>query len=73
VPFVGDRGFIVINSLAAFLLGVIQNFAIDTEFTISRSICPGLVVVLAVVVVVNNCCLCCCSFVVAFVSVIVEV
>jgi len=51
VPFVGDTGFIVINLLAAFLLGVIHNFAVDTEFTISCSICPGLVVVLAVVVV----------------------
>jgi len=36
---------------AAFFLGMVQNFAIGTEFTVSRCVGFGLVGVLAVVVV----------------------
>jgi len=34
LSFLIDTGLIVFNSFLAFLLGVVQYFAIDTEFTI---------------------------------------
>jgi hypothetical protein len=55
LSFACDTWFVVINSLTAFFLGVIHNFAVDTEFTISGSVgfgLVGLVVVLPVAVVV---------------------
>ncbi len=51
----GDTWFVVIDTLMALLLGVIHYFAVDTKFTISGSVGPGLVglvVVLSVAVVV---------------------
>jgi hypothetical protein len=50
-----DTWFVFIDSLTAFLLGVIHYFAVDTKFTVSRSVglgLVGLVVVLPVAVVV---------------------
>jgi hypothetical protein len=52
-----DTWFVVIDSLTAFLLGVIHDFAVDTKFTISGSVgfgLVGLVVVLPVAVVVGG-------------------
>jgi hypothetical protein len=34
LSFLIDTGLIVFNSFLAFLMGVVQYFAIDTEFTI---------------------------------------
>jgi hypothetical protein len=48
LPLACDTWFIVIDSFMAFFLGVIHDFAVDTEFTVSGSIGFGLVV-LAVV------------------------
>ncbi len=56
--FVIDTGLVVFNSFSAIFLGVIQNFAKGTEFTISGNVGFGLIglvvtlIVLPVAVVV---------------------
>jgi hypothetical protein len=55
LPLACDTWLVYIDSFTAFLLGVIHDFAINTEFTVSGSIgfgLVGLVVVLPVVAVV---------------------
>jgi hypothetical protein len=51
LSFVCDTQFVIINAFAAFFLGMVQNFAIDTEFTIYGSIRFGRIGVLAVAAV----------------------
>ncbi len=54
LPLACDTWLVVINLLMAFFLGVIHNFAVDTEFTVSGSIgfgLVGLVVALPVAIV----------------------
>jgi hypothetical protein len=48
LPFACDTWFIVIDSFAAFFLGVIHDFAVYTKFTVSGSIRFGLVVLVVV-------------------------
>jgi hypothetical protein len=38
LSFAINTRFLIINSFAAFFLSVVQNFAVDAEFTISRTV-----------------------------------
>jgi hypothetical protein len=50
LSFVHDTWFVIIYAFATLFLGMVENFAIDTEITISGSIGLGLIGVLAVVI-----------------------
>jgi len=53
LSFVGDTWFVIIYAFATLFLSMVENFAIDTEFTVSGNIGPGMVGALAGVVEVG--------------------
>ncbi len=69
LSFACDTWLVIVNAFAALFLSMVQNFAIDTEFTISRCIGFWLIGVLAVVAVE----ICCWSFAVVRFVAFVEV